>query len=104
VKLRKLSEALSMPTMQTYMLWQIVFWHIQHSFRKYYTVFSKQIKAEPCISSKRSFAYHPQFIAAYHQATGKYTLKRDEIQGRHAALDDMLRTSRGDDMPSLWLG
>ena len=34
----------------------------------------------------------------------KCTLARDEIQGRQAALDDMHRTSRGDDIPSLRLG
>jgi len=39
-----------------------------------------------------------------HQAAGKYTLTRDDMQGRRAALDDMHRTSRGDDMPSLRLG
>jgi len=32
------------------------------------------------------------------------TLARDDIQGRLAALDDMHRTSSGDDMPSLRLG
>jgi hypothetical protein len=31
------------------------------------------------------------------------TLARDEMQGRLAALDDIHRASRGDDMPSLWL-
>ena len=41
--------------------------------------------------------------AGYHQAAGRYTLTRDEIQGRHAALDDIHHASRGDDMPSLWL-
>ena len=35
---------------------------------------------------------------------GKCTLTRDEMQGRLADLDDMYRTSRGDDMPSLRLG
>jgi len=34
----------------------------------------------------------------------KCTLARDEIQGRLAALDDMHRTSCGDDIPSLRLG
>jgi hypothetical protein len=36
-----------------------------------------------------SIVYHPQLVAVYHQAAGKYTLMRDEIQGRLAALDDM---------------
>ena len=40
----------------------------------------------------------------YHQATGKYTLMRDEIQRRLAAFDDIHRTSHGDDIPSLRLG
>jgi len=40
----------------------------------------------------------------YHQAAGKCTLSRDEIQGRLAALDDMHRTLCGDDIPSLRLG
>ena len=39
------------------------------------------INAKHCISSTRSVVYH--------QATGKYTLTRDEIQGRRAALDDI---------------
>ncbi|MBQ5819678.1 MAG: hypothetical protein IIW31_00440, partial [Clostridia bacterium] len=47
------------------------------------------------ISSKRSFVYH--------QAAGGCTLARDEMQGRLAALDDIHRASRGDDMPSLRL-
>ena len=46
-----------------------------------------------CISSTRSVVYH--------QAAGKYTLSRDEIQGRLAALDDMRRTSCVNDIPSL---
>ncbi|MBE6630611.1 MAG: hypothetical protein E7624_07170 [Ruminococcaceae bacterium] len=62
--------------------------------------------------SRRSLVYHPQPVAAYHQCEalhiikpqGKCTLTRDEIQGRRAALDDIRRTSRGDDMPSLRLG
>ena len=45
--------------------------------------------------------YHPQLVAVYHQAAGGCTLMRDEIQGRLADLDDMHRTSCGDDMPSL---
>ena len=41
----------------------------------------------------------------YHQAAGKYTLARDEIQGRlNAALDDIRRTPYVDDIPSLRLG
>jgi len=35
---------------------------------------------------------------------GKYTLARDEMQGRYAALDDIHHASRGDGMPSLRLG
>ena len=41
----------------------------------------------------------------YHQATGKCTLKRDEIQGRQAALDDLMSVAdNGDVMPpkSTW--
>ena len=50
-----------------------------------------------CISSKRYALYiiKPQ---------ERYTLARDDIQGRLAALDDIRRTLRGDDMPSLRLG
>ena len=44
------------------------------------------INAKHCISPTRSVVYH--------QAAGGYTLKRD----------DMHRTSRGDDMPSLRFG
>ncbi len=52
--------------------------------------------------SRRSLAYHPQLVcgissarrAVYHQAAGEYTLARDEMQGRPAALDDMHRTLR----------
>jgi len=40
----------------------------------------------------------------YHQAAGQCTLKRDEIQERQAALDDIHLASRGDDIPSLRLG
>ena len=40
----------------------------------------------------------------YHQVAGRCTLARDEIQRRRAALDDMHRTSHGDDIPSLRLG
>ena len=39
----------------------------------------------------------------YHQAAGRYTLARDEIQGRRAALDDIRHTSCVDDIPSLRL-
>ena len=39
------------------------------------------INAKHCISSTRSVVYH--------QAAGRYTLARDEIQGRPAALDDI---------------
>ena len=34
--------------------------------------------------------------AGYHQAAGICTLKRDEIQGRFTALDDIHHASRGD--------
>ena len=54
------------------------------------------IKMKFCISSTRSVIYH--------QAAGRYTLTRDEIQWRLAAIDDMHRTSCGDDMPNLRLG
>ena len=47
-------------------------------------------------------AYHPQFIAVYRQAAEEYTPARDEIQPKGA--DDIHRTSRGDDTPSLRLG
>jgi len=55
---------------------------------------------------------HPQLVAVYHQCEALYiiksqercTLARDDIQGRLAALDDIRRTLRGDDMPSLQLG
>ena len=56
---------------------------------------------KPCISSTRSVVYHPQLVAVYHQGAGRYTLTRDEIQGRLAALDDIHHASRGDDIPSL---
>ena len=51
-------------------------------------------------------------VAEYHQCEALYIIKpqeryspkgADEIQGRFAALDDMHRTSRGDDIPSLRL-
>ena len=48
--------------------------------------------AQHCISPTRSVVYH--------QAAGEYTLLRDEIQGRLAALDDIRRTSRVNDIPS----
>jgi len=62
--------------------------------------------------SRRSLVYHPQLVAVYHQNAvlyiikpqGKYTLARDEMQGRYAALDDIHHASRGDGMPSLRLG
>ena len=54
------------------------------------------IKTQFCISPTQSFVYH--------QAAGKCTLTRDEIQGRLAALDDIRRTSCVNDIPSLWLG
>jgi len=57
------------------------------------------------IINSEGIAYHPQLVAVYHQAAGYLcTLKRDEIQGRLADLDDMHRTLCGDDMPSLRLG
>ena len=37
------------------------------------------INEKHCISSKRSFAYHPQFVAVYHQAAGECTPKRDDM-------------------------
>ena len=40
----------------------------------------------------------------YRQDAVKYTLVRDDIQGRFFVLDDMRRTSRGDDIPILWIG
>ena len=46
----------------------------------------------------------------YHQVAGKYTLARDEIQGRLAALDDIRMyispqaSYTFNDMPSLRLG
>ena len=49
--------------------------HLNHSEGVYI------INANHCISPTRSVVYH--------QAAGKYTLARDEIQGRLAALDDI---------------
>ena len=49
------------------------------------------------------YIYYITFLQT-NQSVGKCTLARDEIQGRLAALDDMHRTSRGDDIPSLRLG
>ena len=62
--------------------------------------------------SRQRRVYHPQLVAVYHQrlavvyhpAAGKYTLARDDIQGRRAALDDIRHASRGNDIPSLRLG
>ena len=45
-----------------------------------YHTFINKSTACRCISSKRSFAYHPQLVAVYHQAAGRCTLTRDEIQ------------------------
>ena len=53
------------------------------------------------IINSAGIVYHPQLVAVYHQAADRCTLKRDEIQGRLADLDDMHHASRGDDMPSL---
>ena len=47
--------------------------------------------------SRRSLVYHPQLVAVFHRCEAlyiikpqeKYTLGRDEIQGRLAALDDI---------------
>jgi hypothetical protein len=67
-----------------------------------------------CISSRRMLCISPTQSVVYllfvgrtrqmtqdtasgmHQAAGKYTLTRDEIQGRRADLDDMHHASRGD--------
>ncbi|MBQ3252511.1 MAG: hypothetical protein IJB02_04650 [Oscillospiraceae bacterium] len=49
-------------------------------------------------------AYHQHTVLHLIKPQEKYTLARDEIQGRLADLDDMHRTSCGDDMPSLRLG
>ena len=54
------------------------------------------INAKHCISPTRSVVYH--------QAAGRYTLTRDDIQGRFADLDDIRCTSCVNDIPSLRLG
>ena len=68
-------------------------------------VFSRPNHAEGVyIINSVGIAYHQRLAVVYHQAAGKYTLARDEIQGRLADLDDIHHASRGDDMPSLRLG
>jgi hypothetical protein len=52
----------------------------------------------------RSIVYHQHEVLYIIKTQTRYTLARDEIQGRLTALDDMHRTSRGDDIPSLRLG
>ena len=60
------------------------------------------ITPKACISSCSAGTVYHQCEALYIiKAQARYTLARDEIQGRIAALDDMHRTSCGDDMPSL---
>ena len=61
-------------------------------------------KIQACISSATCCGISSARRAGYHQAAGKYTLARDEIQGRLAALDDIRRTSCVNDIPSLRLG
>ena len=54
--------------------------------------------------------YHPQLVAVYHQCEALYLIKPQEnarwrvMRYSPAGADDMHRTSRGDDMPSLRLG
>ena len=72
----------------------------------------KQIKAQALYIIRNLLRYIVRTKARVYLAfceyiikpQGKYTLARDEIQGRRAALDDIRRTSRVDDMPSLRLG
>ena len=59
------------------------------------------IIAEHCIDARKLAI---PSLRSLHQAAERCTLKRDEIQGRFAALDDIHRTSCVDDMPSLRLG
>ena len=64
--------------------------------------FRVPITPKACISScSKGTAYHQCEALYIIKPQGKCTLARDEIQGRLAALDDIHRTSRGDDMPSL---
>ena len=49
-------------------------------------------------------AYHQHEVLYIIKPRTRCTLTRDEMQERRTALDDMHRTSRGDDMPSLRLG
>ena len=74
---------------------------------------SLRMNSNSYINHGESRVYHPQLVAVYHQCEALYIIKpqeryspkgADEIQGRFAALDDMHRTSRGDDIPSLRLG
>ena len=60
-----------------------------------YLFHREEIKAKPCISSKRSFAYHPQFIAVYHHC------ESDTTCGWWYAPSVMIYTLTCDDMPLL---
>ena len=53
------------------------------------------------IINSKGIAYHQHEVLYIIKPTDLYTLKRDEIQGRKPALDDIHLASRGDDMPSL---
>jgi len=56
------------------------------------------------IINSEGIAYHQHEVLYIIKPQVRYTLTRDDIQGRLAALDDIRRTLRGDDMPSLRLG
>ena len=60
------------------------------------------ITPKACISFATCCGISSMRSIVYHQAAEKCTLARDEIQPRRA--DNMHRTSRGDDIPSLQLG
>ena len=75
-------------------------------------------KVEPLYSNHASGVYIIRFLRGYlvkseyitntkcciSSSRRRYTLKRDEIQGRQYDLDDIPHTPCGDDIPSLRLG
>ncbi len=62
-------------------------------------------RRKACISScSAGTVYHQHEVLYIIKPQVRCTLARDDMQGRRAALDDMHRTSRGDDIPSLRLG
>ena len=60
--------------------------------------------------SRRSLVYHPQLVAVYHQHEVLYIIKPQAdtrwrvMRYSPAGADDIHRTSRGDNIPSLRLG